>query len=77
MDTAEQIKTRIHAKREELEENLDNLERKVKDAADWRKQFHERPFAGLGLAFAAGLVAASMFGRGRERQPTYVLCRHR
>jgi len=50
-----------------LGENLGTLERKVKDATDWRKQFQDRPFSVMGVAFGAGLILAAIIGGGRRR----------
>jgi hypothetical protein len=70
--TANQIEAHIEHTREDLGSNLDQLERKVKSAADWRHQFREKPALMLGAAFGGGILLATMLGgrkapRHRER----------
>ena len=67
METAEQIKHKIEEKRGELGANLGTLEQKVKDVTDWRKQFQDRPFSAMGVAFGAGMILAAIVGEGRRR----------
>jgi ElaB/YqjD/DUF883 family membrane-anchored ribosome-binding protein len=65
VETAEQIRQKIEEKREELGANLGTLEQKVKDVANWRKQFRERPFSALGVAFGAGVLLAGIISGRR------------
>jgi ElaB/YqjD/DUF883 family membrane-anchored ribosome-binding protein len=65
VETAEQIRQKIQEKREELGANLGKLEQKVKDVTDWRKQFRDRPFSALGVAFGAGVLLAGIFSGRR------------
>jgi hypothetical protein len=63
--TANQIEAHIEHTREDLGSNLDQLESKVKSAADWRHQFREKPALMLGAAFGGGILLATMLG-GRK-----------
>jgi hypothetical protein len=62
--TADQIKQEIDQQREQLGENLQQLETKVKETVDWRSQFEQRPMAGVGLAFGAGFVLSMLMPSG-------------
>lgn len=66
-ETAEQIRNQIDAKREELGANLSNLERRVRDLADWRKQVSNRPMTAIGTMFGVGLLMSLMLRRGHRR----------
>jgi Protein of unknown function (DUF3618) len=66
--TASQIEAHIEHTREDLGSNLDQLERKVKSAADWRHQFQERPALMLGAAFGGGIFLATMLGGRKARR---------
>ena len=59
-ETPDQIERHIYEKRHELDENIHELQHKVKDAMNWRVQVNERPWTMVGLAFGAGLLT-SMF----------------
>lgn len=61
--TAEQIEAHIDETREALGSNLDELEQKVRAAADWKHHFQTRPGAWLGIAFGGGVVLAAILGR--------------
>ncbi|MDX2150469.1 MAG: DUF3618 domain-containing protein [Bryobacteraceae bacterium] len=65
-ETTDQIRGEIEAKRAQLGQNLSALERRVKDAADWRKQYEQRPLHAAGIAFGAGLVFALLLGPGGD-----------
>ena len=62
-ETLEQIEKQIDAKRNQLGENLNELEGKLRDVMDWRVQFDAHPLPLLGIAFGAGLLLASMVRR--------------
>lgn len=65
-ERTEQLKDQIESQREELGENLHQLEHKVKDTMDWRAQFEQRPMAGLGIAFAGGFLLSMALPSGRS-----------
>jgi hypothetical protein len=65
----------IQQQRQELGDNLQQLENKVRDTVDWRVQFSERPMAGLGIAFAGGFLLSMLMPGGGDSKsqssPTY------
>jgi hypothetical protein len=56
----DQIERHIQHQRSELEDNISELEEKVKSAFDWRTQFHERPGIMLGAAFLGGALVSAL-----------------
>jgi hypothetical protein len=65
-ETIEQIEAHIDQTRQRLGSNLQELERKVHAATDWREQFRARPYLALGIAFAGGVAVAT----AARRRPT-------
>jgi hypothetical protein len=65
-ETPDQIERHIYEKRSELGENIHELQEKVKTAVDWRAQFDQRPWVGMGVAFGGGLLLALLFGGRRD-----------
>ena len=62
-ETLEQIEKHIDATRNQLGDNLNELEGKLREVVDWRVQFDAHPLPLIGLAFGAGLLLASMVRR--------------
>jgi hypothetical protein len=60
-ETVHQIEGHIDQARRRLGSNLKELERRVDAATDWREQFRARPYTGLGVAFAGGVLLAAAF----------------
>jgi hypothetical protein len=58
------IARHIEEERARLGSTVDALEARAHDTLDWRLQFGEHVWAGLGVAFVAGLLASAMFRRG-------------
>jgi hypothetical protein len=56
----DQIERHIQHQRSELEDNISELEEKVKGAFDWRTQFGERPAIMLGAAFVGGALLSAL-----------------
>jgi hypothetical protein len=56
----DQIERHIQHQRSELEDNISELEEKVKSAFDWRTQFEERPAIMLGAAFVGGALLSAL-----------------
>jgi hypothetical protein len=56
----DQIERHIRHQRSELEDNISELEEKVKSAFDWRTQFQERPAIMLGAAFVGGALVSAL-----------------
>jgi Protein of unknown function (DUF3618) len=64
----DQIERHIYETRNELGENISELQEKVKTAVDWRAQFDQRPMLMIGLAFGGGLLLSALLtGRGNSR----------
>ena len=59
--TTDQIASDIARKREDLKSNLEELETRVKDAADWRSQFRNHPGAMLTAAVVGGALLSALF----------------
>ena len=70
-ERSDQIEQEIAETRNDLNENISELERKVKSAVDWRSQFEERPGAMLALAFGGGMILSAMFPTIRRSRPRY------
>ena len=67
-ETIRQIETHIETTRDALGANLDELERKVESAVDWRQHFDRQPWMMMALAFGTGvLLSATLRDRGRGR----------
>jgi hypothetical protein len=64
----DQIERHIYEKRNELGENINELQQKVKTAVDWRAQTEERPMTMMGLAFGGGVLLSLLFGGGPRRR---------
>jgi len=64
---ASEVRREIEDTRDNLGENLQRLESKVKRTTDWRAQFDERPLMMIGVAFGGGLLLSSMAGGGKDR----------
>ena len=65
----DQIERHIYETRNELSENISELQEKVKTAVDWRAQFDQRPMLMIGLAFGGGLLLSALLGgRGSSRR---------
>ncbi len=65
--TTEEIVTDIDQTREHLKSNLEELETRVKSAADWRTHFRKHPGAMAAAALVGGALLSAMIGK---RPPT-------
>jgi hypothetical protein len=65
-EATDQIERHIYEKRHELDDNLHELQHKVKDAVDWRVQVNQRPWTMVGVAFGAGVLASLLLSNGRR-----------
>ncbi len=61
--TADQIEAGIDQKRDDLKSNLEELESRVKSAADWRTQFERHPVGMVAAAVVGGMLLASLLGK--------------
>jgi ElaB/YqjD/DUF883 family membrane-anchored ribosome-binding protein len=59
-EATDQIKRHIEEKRDELGAHLNELEYRVKSAADWRAQVLKQPKKAMGIAFGGGMLLALM-----------------
>jgi len=64
---ASELRREIEEQRDDLGENLQRLESKVKRTTDWRAQFDERPMMMIGMAFGGGLLLSSLAGGGKDQ----------
>jgi hypothetical protein len=60
--TTDQIENDIDRARGDLKSNLEELENRAKDMADWRTQFDRHPGAMLGVALLGGALLAMLGG---------------
>ncbi len=65
-ETADQIKEQVNLARGRLEQDLNQLEYRVRASADWRVQYRRHPWVFAGAAFFASLVASSVIFRSRS-----------
>ncbi|HXK59237.1 MAG TPA: hypothetical protein PLP42_05015 [Acidobacteriota bacterium] len=64
---SDEIKRHIDNQRNELSENLEELEERVKKTTNWRAQVEKRPLTALGIAFGSGLLLGSILPIGGGR----------
>ena len=57
---ADEIASHIQAERNELNENIRELETKVKSSIDWRTQMQDKPFTMVAIAFVAGALISGL-----------------
>jgi len=60
-ERTDQIEEEIRVERQELGRNLDQLERQVKRATDWREQLGDHPMAAMSMAFGGGFLLSMLF----------------
>jgi hypothetical protein len=61
--TADQIANDIDRTRQDLKSNLEELETRVRAAADWRDHFRRHPGAMAMAALVGGALLSSMIGK--------------
>ena len=62
-ETSDQIEEQIHRTRKDLQDNLNELEEKVKSAFHWRTQLEEHPLTMLTVALGGGMLLAALLTR--------------
>jgi ElaB/YqjD/DUF883 family membrane-anchored ribosome-binding protein len=70
VQTSNQIEQHIQETRNDLSDNFNELEAKVKSAVDWRAQFDERPWTLMAVAFGGGLLLSALFPARRSATRT-------
>jgi len=65
-DTSDQIERHIQETRNDLSDNFNELEEKVRTAIDWRAQFEERPISMMALAFGGGILLSALLPSRRS-----------
>jgi hypothetical protein len=65
-ETSDQIERHIQETRNDLGDNFNELEEKVKTAVDWRAQFEERPGTMIALAFGGGVLLSALLAALRS-----------
>jgi hypothetical protein len=60
--TTHEIASDIDQTRSDLKSNLEELETRVKDAADWRAHFRKRPGSMIAAALFGGALLSLMSG---------------
>ena len=70
-ERSDQITRQIEETRSDLGSNLQELETKVKDVTDWRKQFQKSPLTMIGIAFGGGILLSRMLGGGSRHSRRY------
>lgn len=70
VQTSNQIEQHIQETRNDLGDNFNELEAKVKSAVDWRAQFDERPWTLMAVAFGGGLLLSALFPARRSATRT-------
>jgi hypothetical protein len=66
-ETSYQIERHINEKRDNLGDNLDELEEKVRNAMDWRAQVQTRPGMMIALAFTGGVLLSAVLPGSSRR----------
>ncbi|SRR5579883_1196868 len=65
-----QIEREIELRRERLSRNIKDLQLRVGEMTDWRKQYEKRPVTFLGAAFGVGVAVALLIPNGNTtRRP--------
>ena len=65
-DTSDQIERHIQETRDDLHDNFNELEEKVRTAVDWRAQFEERSMTMMALAFGGGMLLSALLPSRRS-----------
>jgi hypothetical protein len=66
-ETSYQIERHITERRDDLGDNLDELEEKLRSAMDWRAHVQTRPGTMIALAFGAGVLLSAVLPGSSRR----------
>lgn len=64
--TTDELRNRIEDQRDQFEDNINEIEGRVKHATDWRAQFDERPMVMIAAAFGGGALLGMLLGGGSD-----------
>jgi len=67
-EQTDQLEKHIQLKRNELGQNLEELESKVKSAGDWHTYFERYPMTALGISFGGGILLSMLIGGARSNR---------
>ena len=67
-EQTDQLEKHIQSKRNELGQNLEELESKVKSAGDWHTYFERYPMTALGISFGGGILLSMLMGSNRSNR---------
>ena len=65
VETSREIRREIEGHRHKLEEDLSDLQSRVRETADWRTHYDQHPMWFVGAAFGGGLLLSSLLPRRR------------
>ena len=68
-ENTNEIEHEIDAERTELGRNLEELEQKARDLADWRTHYRNHPAVFLGAAVSAGVLLGALSGGTSRPRP--------
>jgi len=71
-EQTDHLEKHIQSKRNELGQNLEELESKVKSAGDWHTYFERYPMAALGISFGGGILLSMLMGNNRSNRGSMV-----
>lgn len=81
-ETADAIRHDIEDRRQQMTDDVRELEDRARSMMDWRQQIQERPMVAMGIAAAGGLLLGMLTGgssddkdrgrRGRQYSPSYM-----
>lgn len=67
-EATDQIERNIQTTRENLSDNLDELQDRIKRSVNWRVQVSERPGTMLALAFSGGVILSAILPKVTRRR---------
>jgi len=67
-EQTDQLEKHIQSKRNELGQNLEELESKVRSAGDWHTYFERYPMTALGISFGGGILLSMLIGSNRSNR---------
>jgi len=62
-ETAAQIEQQIGRQRDQLDSDVQQLQRQLRSMVDWREQMHRHPWGAAAAAFMAAYLTGILFGR--------------